>query len=406
MRNCVRFPLLSLAGLCTVACTSLSVTFPFEGKTYAAPVRVEVSASADIQNGSLRATLDGTDVSNAFTSSGSYASASLPASPGSHTLEVSANVWNGLWRNYDPRTAKTTHFNAGAPGSIDLQLASPVVAIAPGATEQLPVWIGRYGAFTGQVNIHSSLGNMVIYGNAYTGSLPLTASSAARVGEQNTAVVASGSLYDGTVDDREALKLRYAHRPGLFSPGVVAAKHALDTQVGPDGVTTLIVQNGPPGARRFEARFRKQSTTIVRPIDFDSGTPDFGGGGFCPGGVGGFVISGGSSTAAHEISVLLFEDLDLQVFSIPATAPGGTNVVQPKLHFSPTCGVVVVIGADTDPTTQQAFRAEAFDLLQRKKVCSVASNAPQFQAQLLAPAAGNQILRITFGGQPTDCPIF
>ena len=81
MRNCVRFPLLSLAGHSTVACTSLSVTFPFEGKTYAAPVRVEVSASADIQNGSLRATLDGTDVSNAFTSSGSYASASLPASP-------------------------------------------------------------------------------------------------------------------------------------------------------------------------------------------------------------------------------------------------------------------------------------------------------------------------------------
>ena len=406
MRNCVRFLLLPIAGLCTVACTSLSVTFPFEGKTYASPVRVEVSASATIQNGSLRATLDGTDVSNAFSWSGSYASASLPASTGSHTLEVSANVWNGLWRNYDPKTAKIIRFNAGAPGSIDLQLASPVVAIVPGTTEQLPVWIGRSGAFTGQVNISSSFGNMVIYGNAYTGSLPLTVSSGKRVGEENAAVVASGSLHDGTVDDRESLKLRYAHRPGLFAPGIVAAKHALDTQVGPDGVTTLIVQNGPPGGRRFEARFRKQTTTIVRPVDFDSGTPDFGGGGFCPGGVGGFVISGGSSTAAHEISVLLFEDLDLQVFPIPATAPGGTNVVQPKLHFSPRCGVVVVIGADTDPMTQQAFRAEAFDLLQRKKICSVASNGPQFQAQLLAPTAGNQVLRITFGGQQTDCQIF
>jgi hypothetical protein len=41
-----------------------------------------------------------------------------------------------------------------------------------------------------------------------------------------------------------------------------------------------------------------------------------------------------------------------------------------------------------------------------RRVCSVASNLPQFQAQLLAPAAGNQILRITLGGQQTDCKIF
>jgi hypothetical protein len=104
--------------------------------------------------------------------------------------------------------------------------------------------------------------------------------------------------------------------------------------------------------------------------------------------------------------VLLFEDLDLQVFTIPATAVGGTNVVQPKLHFSPTCEVVVIIGADTDPMTQQAFRAEAFDLPRRKHLCSVASNSAQLQAQLLAPAAGNQVLRMTFGGLPTDCQIF
>jgi len=247
---------------------------------------------------------------------------------------------------------------------------------------------------------------MIIYGNSYTDTLQLTAPVRSRVREENTAVTATGLLYSETVDDRKPLKLRFAHHPGLFSAAPLGAKHALDTQVGPDGVTTLIVQNGPPGARRWEASFRRQSSTILRGIDFDPGTPDFGGGGFCPAGEGGFVISGGSATAAHEISVLLFDDLDLQLFPLPATAPGSTSVVQPRLFFSPTCGVVVMIGADADPTTQQAFRAEAFDLVRRRRICSVPSNAPQFQAQLLAPAAGNQILRITFGGQQTDCRIF
>jgi hypothetical protein len=91
---------------------------------------------------------------------------------------------------------------------------------------------------------------------------------------------------------------------------------------------------------------------------------------------------------------------------LPATASASTPVVEPVLYFSPGCGLVVAVGAD--PTTQQAFRAHAFDIHQRKLLCSVAFNTPSTMvvAELLAPASGNQQLTITAGGQSSSCPVF
>ena len=119
------------------------------------------------------------------------------------------------------------------------------------------------------------------------------------------------------------------------------------------------------------------------------------------------MISGGSATADHQVTVVLFDDpLAPQRFSIAATVRGSTNVVEPRLLFSPNCQVVVMIGADADPNRQRIFRAEVQDLVQRKRICSVTSGSSQFQVQLLPPAAGNQLLRVSSGGQQTDCPVF
>ena len=396
---------LAAAFLCA-ACTTLTISTPEANRTYAAPIRVSISGSGNFEPGSFRATIDGADVTSAFTMSSDSGVASLALADGDHTLQAFANVWDKHSAAYLARSATVAKFTTGPPGAIDLQIPSPVIAIAPSTTQQLPVWIGRSGAFTGEVNVATALGgSTIIYGNAYTGSLTPTAPSPARVEVRNTDVVASGSLYSGIVSDREPLTIRLTHRPALLSPATVAVRQALGTAVGPDGVTQLTVQNGPPGARRFEAVFRRNSLAVGSPIGFDPGSPAFGGAGFCPAGEGVFVISGGSASAAHEVSIFLFHDpSDVQTFSLPATASGSVNVIEPKLFFGPACGVIVMTGVD--PATPGGFRATAFDLIRKQPLCNATSSQPQLQAQLLPPVAGNQILSIALGGQQTDCPIF
>jgi hypothetical protein len=102
--------LLPIASAIVLAsCTSLSIS-PNGGK-YPTPVTVSVSASDRIESGSLRVTVDGTDRTAQFGSG----SATLALSPGMHSVQATANVWNNYDRRYDPKSAQTS-FETGPPG--------------------------------------------------------------------------------------------------------------------------------------------------------------------------------------------------------------------------------------------------------------------------------------------------
>lgn len=396
--------LLSLSG-----CGTLTIGVPQPGLTYADPLAVSVSASADIQIGSVVATLDGRDVSSDFvfdSGSGTRSlSAVLQTTPGSHALTVSANVWNGWYRTYDPKSAQVS-FTTAQGGSIALTISPQTLTLAPGTSQPIAVSITRGGAFQGDVTVSDGGSSIVIPAPSTTGTLNIGVGNA-YPGEYARGVSADGRLHASRLYSHHPLRVRVGHQPGPFARALIVASSANQTVLGPDNLTTLSVQNGPPGTPRFEARFRQPTGSLGAPIGFEPGTPVSGGAGFCPRAFSAFVISGGSATVNHTATFLFLDDpLPRIPLAIPATAAAGGAVVEPTLFFSKNCAIVIAIGADT--STQQAFRAQVYDLYRRKLICSIPFNAAptSLQALLDNPANDNQKLTVTVGGQSTDCLLF
>lgn len=392
------------------ACGSLTITRPQPNLTYADPLAVSVSASSDIEIGSVRATLDTVDVSGdfVFDTGRRSLSASLPTMPGPHKLSVSANIWNGWYQRYDPKSTEVS-FDTAQGGSLALTISPTMLTLVPGASQNIAVSITRGGAFQGDVEVDSGTGttSIVIPASGQTGSLPVSIGSGAFANEFVAHVNALGTLLNGPVGASQPFTMRIGHASGDFSRAFRAASIANDTATGPDYSTTLTVQNGAPGALRFEARYRRSTGPLGATIGFDPGTPAFGGAGFCPRPLTAFVISGGSTTADHAFTFFNLDDpLPRILLSIPATASASAAVVEPVLFFSRNCGIAIAVGADT--TLQQTFRAQVFDIHRRRLICSIPFSAPPatLQAHLDDPANNNQKLTVTVGGQATDCLLF
>ena len=109
-------------------------------------------------------------------------------------------------------------------------------------------------------------------------------------------IIASGQLYSTFLRDEKPLRFRIGHLSGPFARATFAARVAGDHAVGPDGQTTLDIDNGPPMTPRFEARFRHPTFTRGVPVGFEPGVPVSGGAGFCTTGRTGFVISAATRT--------------------------------------------------------------------------------------------------------------
>ena len=394
--------LLSLSG-----CGTLTIWEPQPGLIYADPLAVSVSASANIEIGSVRATLDGRDVSNNFVfGSGTRSvSAVLQTTPGQHSLTVSAKVWNGWYRTYDPKSAQVS-FNTAPGGSIALTISPQTLTLAPGTSQPIAVSITRGGAFQDDVTVSDGGSSIVIPASSTAGTLNIGVAGNAYPGEGTRGISADGRLYASRLYDQKALRLRVGHQPGPFSRALTVASSANQVVLGPDNLTTVSVQNAPPGAPRFEARFRQPTGPLGAPIGFEPGTPVSGGAGFCPHTYSAFVISGGSATSDHTATFFFLNDpLPRIPLTIPATVAGGP-VVEPTLFFSKNCAIVIAVGADT--TTQQAFRAQVYDLHRKNQICSIAFNAAptSLQALMDSPANDNQKLTVTVGGQSTDCLLF
>jgi len=407
------FLLVSVVGL--AGCAGLSVG-P-NGGPFPSPVTVDVYAGADIEIGSLRALVDGADKTSAFAWSGPglrSLSATLTLAPGMHSVQATANVWNGLYRSYDPKSAQASFeaVAAGPPGSLSLAITPTSVAVFPGGTATIQFTVTRSGSFTGDVAVFDS---DPIFGSGPTTTLPATdtvgtiratARADALPGEQRHNVHARGMPLSVTAGDVKPLTFRIAHRPGALARSPQVARTAGQSALGPDTQTTLSVENGAPGTPRFEARFRRRTNSIGATIGFDPGVPSTGGAGFCPTGAVGFVLSGGSASMAHSLTLVIFEDaFSPRPFTITASAAGGA-VTTPEIFFSRDCGVLAMVGAD--PLGQHAYRAQFFDVDQNRALCSLAFDAAPatLQAELLTPSADNQELSVTVGGQTTNCAVF
>jgi hypothetical protein len=392
-------------------CAGISVS-PNGGK-FASPVSVSIYAGADIEIGSVRVMVDGADQSSAFvfSSPGTRGlDANLTLTPGTHVVSVTANVWNGLYRTYDPKSASAT-FEAGAPGGVTVNISPTAVALLPGGSVTINVTIARSGAFTGDVEIfdsdptYGSGTSKTVTAPGTTGTLTSTARTDAWAIDGRRDIYARGKLYDGGLQDVKRLSFRIAHKVGTFTRAGLAAVGAGATVTSPDGQTTLHVDNGAPNTPRFEARFTRPTNSYGARVGFDPGTPVNGGAGFCASGAFGFVISGGSTTTPHTLTLVYMDDAYAKIpLTIPASSGNGA-VVTPEVYFSRDCTVAVTVGADTQ--TQHAFRATVYDVNQRKSFCSLPfDTAASLQAELLAPAGDNQILRVTVDGQATSCPTF
>jgi len=408
-RLCATFAL--LAGLVLAGCGSLSISSPRANGTFPDPVSVTVGASADIEIGSLRATLDGTDVSSQFAFLGSgtrLLTARLAAPPGPHTLDITARLWNSLYRRYEPKSTSVT-FRSAAGGGLAMTVAPTLAVQMPGQTLPVQVSIVRSGAFDGDVQVHDDGGtaSVTIPAGQTQATITVGVPATHPPGEYRRSFSARGALYDDSVSASAAMSLRLGYAVGPFVRGPLAALAAGQSGLGPDNLTTVAVQNGPPGGRRFEARFTQPAAYLGPEIGFDPGTPSTGGAGFCARGSLGYVISGGSSdTAPHTVTLLRFDDpFARRVLSMPAAAPG-QPVVAATLLFSSRCDVLVAITAH--PGGTPALQAQAYDILRRRTLCTLpfAGPATALQAVLDAPAAGNQLLRLSAGAQTLDCPIF
>jgi hypothetical protein len=191
----------------------------------------------------------------------------------------------------------------------------------------------------------------------------------AKVSDCRHAIIATGSLYDDFLRDEKALAFRVGHKVGVFQRGSIAARNAGHTALGPDGQTSLAVQNGAPMQPRYEAKFSRPTFTRGTVVNFDLGTPIVGGAGFCATGAVGFVVSGGSTTVTHTATFVMIEDVYTQIpLPIPVAGQSG-NVVTPDIYFSSDCSVVIMVGADDQ--TQHAFRAEIYDLDRQRSLCTV-----------------------------------
>jgi len=400
-----------LAGLVLAGCGSLSISSPRANGTFPDPVSVTVSASADIEIGSLRATLGGRDVSSSFAFPGSgtrLMTARLAAPPGNHTLDISARLWNSLYRRYEPKAASVS-FRSAPGGSLAMAVTPALATLLPGQPVSVQLSVVRGGAFAGDVRVRDEGGTAsatIPAGQTQT-TMTFGVPTTHPPGEYRRNFSGSGDLYDDSVFATAALSMRLGYAVGPFVRGPMAALTAGQSGLGPDNLTTVAVQNGPPGGRRFEARFTQPAAYLGPEIGFDPGTPSTGGAGFCARGSLGYVISGGSSdTVPHTVTLLRFDDpFARQVLPVPAAAPGQA-VVTPTLLFSNRCDVVVAIGAH--PAGTPALQAQVYDILRRRTLCTLpfAGPASALQAVLDAPAAGNQRLRLSAGAQLLDCSMF
>lgn len=399
-----------LLALALAGCANLSVS-PSGGK-YASPVTVSVSSGADIEIGSLRASVDGVDQTAAF-SFARYGTRSLDASltlaAGMHTVQATANVWNSYDRRYDPKSAQAT-FEVGPPGSIALAISPAAVAVLPGGAATINLVVTRAGSFAGEVRVseaYSVPGETTLSVLDSTGTIAVTARADAVPGDGRRTINASGHLFSGMVSDQQTLTFRIGHRAGVFSRATYAARSAGQSMTGPDNQTTLTVENGPPMGARFEARFRRPSNSLGATVGFEPGAPVVGGAGFCATGSAGFVMSGGSTTGPHALTMVLPDDAFVRIPLAPivASVPNGP-VVTPEVFFSRDCAVVITVGAD--PQLQATYRATAYDMNQRRTLCSLSFNAlpSTLQAELLGPIADNQVLRVSVGSQTTTCNVF
>lgn len=408
----MRSKIVGMLSLCALAgCAGISVS-PNGGK-FASPVPVSIYAGADIELGSVHVTVDGVDRSSDFVFSNPGTrglDASLTLTPGMHVVNATANVWNGLYRRYDPKSASAT-FEAGAPGGVTLTISPSGVAVLPGGSATTTVTIARNGAFDGNVEVfesdptYGSGNSTTIVAPGTTATLTSTARTDSWAVNGRRDIYARGKLYDGSVQDIKRLSFRVAHKVGAFTRAGLSAVGAPVTVMSPDNQTTLHVDNGPPNAQRFEARFTRPTNSLGARVGFDPGTPVNGGAGFCASGEFGFVVSGGNTTTPHTVTLVYMDDAYAKIpLTVPATAGNGT-VVTPEVYFSRDCTVAITVGADTQ--TQRAFRATVYDVHQRKNLCSFPYDTPaSLQAELLAPAGDNQTLRVTVDGQANTCPVF
>lgn len=125
MRQTIRRAALPAAALALAGCANFSILAPGSNATVASPVATDVFWNADLQPGTFDVVdVDASgarqDVTNQFavgsTSSDSHATASLTLTQGTHTLQVSGNLWTVTSQAFSPTSTSRTFRVANGAG--------------------------------------------------------------------------------------------------------------------------------------------------------------------------------------------------------------------------------------------------------------------------------------------------
>jgi hypothetical protein len=382
--------LLWLAG-----CSSFGIYQPANNATVASPAGVVIQWKPDQTTPGLKVTVDGTDRTNEFSISASGATASLVLTAGQHSIRATAQIYDPF---YQKAIAQDTTVTVTVPGP-DFTISATDLSIARNSTGALAISVVPSNGFMSPVSVSPgptptgvTVTTATVTPPATTASLPVQAARTAPLSSSSVQVSGtSGSLMRST-----SAKLKVIAAAGPFVQASFAVTVPPASATSPDGTVPLTALTGTSAANpsAYVARFGSGAAT--KDIGYNLGQSvvnnqitnlAYGGAGFCPASLAGFVIAGVGPgvVSALPYVVTLFDfssratktvdASSIQPYPLPSTAPpNGYYGLDPVVYFSPDCSLAIVVGAD--PLGPSKNAATFIDVTTAKQLGNRSFNGP------------------------------
>jgi hypothetical protein len=396
-------------------CSSFGIYQPANNASVMSPAAVVIQWKPDQTTPALKVTVDGADRTNEFSISASGATASLVLPPGQHAIRATAQIYDPF---YQKAIAQDTTVTVTVPGP-DFTISATDVSIARNATGGLAVTVVPSNGFMSPVAVSPganptgvTLSGATVTPPATTGSLLLSAAKTAPLSSTTVPLTGtSGSLMHST-----SAKVKVIAAMGPFAQATFAVTVPPANATSPDGTVPLTAVTGSSVANpsAYVARFGSGAAT--KDIGYNLGQSvqnnqitnlAFGGAGFCPASLAGFVIAGvGPGVVSNLPYVVTLFDFSsravktvdassIQPYPLPATVPpNGYYGLDPVVYFSPDCSLAIVVGADALGPTKNA--ATFIDVTTGRQLGNKTFNGP-----LSASVTASGALSFTADGQTT-----
>lgn len=349
-------------GILSAACGGMTLHSPPNGATINTGT-VNVRATwTDIQ-GTPDFKLDGVDVTSAFTinTTAEEATAMLPVTPGSHTIEFGANSYCSYCNPRYQRRVLSSTFTVSGP-SVTLTLTPATIELPRGGSATVNAAVSRSPTFTGAVTLTVTAVPGVtstaaqIAATSTSGAITLVAAPGAPLGTTNATVTAAGPM--NTPTHTRPLAVKVGRRLGTFlevQPGISGAGVTSPSPGG--GHRVRITSGAQVGSNHsFAATFETASGQNRGVAYFYQGAA-----GFCAGDSAGVVLSNNASAFGHSSShvffIAYFPRGNIVIDRPAETAGGGNSVVQPRIFLSQDCSVAIIAHGNRAGTTPYTVRA-------------------------------------------------